>query len=221
MDIQFSLRRRRSERGFTIAEMVMVTAVVAIMATICIPQVLSARRLVRAAGVVKDLAGGLRDARQMAITRRRAVTFQYDDATKTVKIIDHGVNATGLGNSGTTVLEGNYPNTTGSTVADTMTLTTSGLPASEIKYGPPPDATSLASTLDDKIVLNTLTNQKLNITFQPDGSVIGLTGLPKDSAIAIYSSSAPKDTAAAISILGATGRIKTWRYSSSAKKFVE
>lgn len=213
---------RRPESGFSLFEMLLVVGVIAIVAGISVPQMIGARRALRSTGIVRELTGGLREARQMALSRRRAVTFQYDDAAKQVKIIDHGVNAQGLGVSGVGVLTaGNYPNTTGSSVANTTPLTASGLPADEIAYGAPATVPTAAHTLGDKTTLKALTNQKLNITFQPDGTIVGTNNVPINVAFAVYNSVQPHETAAAVSILGATGRIKAWRYSDSAKKFIE
>lgn len=225
MDGQVCAQRPRGERGFTLFEGLVVMGIIAIVSFVAVPKVLNARRLIRSGGVTQDLVGGLRDARQMAITRRRAITFQYDDAAKQIKIIDHGTDATGLGISGVNVLtNAAYPNTTGSTVASTVLLTASGVPASEIAFGAPSFVSTAAKTLGDKITVaatSALTNQKLNITFQPDGTIIDSNKVPRNVAFAIYNSAAPNGTAAAVSILGATGRIKAWRYSDSAQKFVE
>ncbi|MET0650312.1 MAG: prepilin-type N-terminal cleavage/methylation domain-containing protein [Pyrinomonadaceae bacterium] len=214
--------RRRPEGGFSLLEMMIVIGIISIAAGLSIPQVIGARRALRATSLVRELSGGLRDARQMALSRRRAITFQYDDATKQVNIIDHGTNADGLGISGVDVLtDGNYPDTTNSSVASTASLIASGLPAAEIKYGVPSDVPTAARTLGDKTTLTALTDERLNITFQPDGTIIGTTGVHSNVAFAIYNSVQPHGTAAAISILGATGRVKVWRYSDSAQKFVE
>lgn len=215
-------RGRLTERGFTLTEMVIVVGAIAIIAAIGIPQVVGARRMIRSVGLTREMAGGLRDARQMAISRRRAVTFQYDDDAKVVKLIDHGVNDQGLGKSGITVLTaGNYPYSTGSTVASTMMLTAGGLPASEIGYGLPTGVVLNANKLSDNTTLVELSDHRLNITFQPDGTIIDNTGKPRDFAFIIYNKVKPKETAAAISILGITGRIKAWRYSESVQKFLE
>lgn len=220
MDAKVYPRRLRAEVGYTIFEVMVVVGIIAIIAGISVPQVIGARRLIRAAGVTQEIVGGLRDARQMALSRRRAVTFQYDDAAKKVKIIDHGTNAQGLGISGVGILtNGSYPNTPGSSVASTLSLTASGIPASEIAYGMPSAVPTAARTLGDKTTLTPLTNQKVNITFQPDGTIIDTAGVPRNIAFAVYNSVQPTETAAAVSILGATGRIKAWRYITSALKY--
>lgn len=222
MDSKVYTQRRRGEGGFSLIEMMIVVGVIAITMGVTIPQVIGARRLIRSAGVTRELVGGLRDARQLAISRRRAVTFQYNDATKQVRIIDHGIDAEGLGKSGKTILSaGNYPDTTGSSVANSFSLTGGGVPATEITYGAPPAAPAAAQTLGDKIKVSTLTSQKITLTFQPDGTIIDTGGVYSSAALALYNSKQPNETATAISILGATGRIKVWRYSKSASKFVE
>jgi hypothetical protein len=37
----------------------------------------------------------------------------------------------------------------------------------------------------------------------------------------LYNNKIPNETATAISILGASGRVKLWRYSASASQFTE
>lgn len=223
MDVKVYTRRPGRERGFSILEMLIVVGIVSIVSAISIPQVIGARRIMRSAGVTNELTSALRDARQMSISRRRAVTFQYDDATKRVNLIDHGANTLGLGISGATVLSSdNYPYTPGSSVASTIMLGVGGTTASEMAYGVPSGTPTAAKTLPDKTALATLTTAKtLNITFQPNGTIVGTDGTASDFAFAVYNSVQPHETATAVSILGATGRIKSWRYSESAQKFVE
>ena len=214
--------RRCSTKGFTVIELVIVLAIISIMATISVQQVVSSRRLLRSAAVTREVASALRDARQMAISQRRAITFQYDDVKKQINIINHGADTDGVGISGTGVLTAtNYPNTTGSSLERTYQLASTGIPASDIAYGLPTGAGTSAGTLSDKTVLTTLTSQKLNVTFQPDGSIVNSAGGTRDVALFIYNAAKPKETAMAVSVLGGTGRIKSWRYSSGADKYVE
>jgi prepilin-type N-terminal cleavage/methylation domain-containing protein len=214
--------RRGSAKGFTLVELVVVIAIITVLGGISVQQLVASRRLIRSAAVTREIASALRDARQMAISQRRAITFQYDDTTKQINIINHGADAQGVGVSGGVVLSAtNYPNTTGSSVERTYPLASTGIPASDIAYGLPTGAATSAATLGDNTVLSALTNQKLNVTFQPDGSVINSAGATKDFALCIYNASKPKDTASAVSILGGTGRVKAWRYSSGAGKYVE
>jgi hypothetical protein len=59
------------------------------------------------------------------------------------------------------------------------------------------------------------------VTFQPDGSVIDLNGNPIGMALFIYNNRAARGTASAISVVGASGRIKIWRYDGNANAYVE
>ena len=62
---------------------------------------------------------------------------------------------------------------------------------------------------------------KLNITFQADGSVIDTSEIPLDRALFLFNNAAAQATASAISVVGASGRVKVWRYSLSGNHYVE
>jgi hypothetical protein len=62
---------------------------------------------------------------------------------------------------------------------------------------------------------------RLNITFQADGSVIDAVGIPEDSALFIFNNVAAQATASAVSVVGASGRVKVWRYTLNGNKYVE
>ena len=216
----------RSQTGRSIVETLIVMAIIALLTAGAIPQVISARRLMRSAALPREIATQLRNARQQAMSQRQAVTFQYDNSTKTVKIFDHNNvnNATAACNmTGLAVLSASgYPNTSCTTTVITLPLATgAGLPASEVSYGIPTAIT--ATTLDDGNTMTALsgTPAVVNITFQSDGAVITSTGAYARPTLFFYNNQVPTQTASAISILGAAGRIKVWRYSTSANKFAE
>jgi Tfp pilus assembly protein PilE len=142
----------RSQAGRSIIETLIVAAIIALLTAAALPQVISARRLMRSAALPREVATQLRYARQQAMSQRQAVTFQYDNSTKTVKIFDHNNvnNATAACNmTGLAVLSASgYPSTSCTTTILTLPLATgAGLPASEVSYGIPTAIT--ATTLDD------------------------------------------------------------------------
>jgi prepilin-type N-terminal cleavage/methylation domain-containing protein len=217
-----SRRQRCSARGFTLLELVIVLTIVTILGAISVQQLIGSRRLLRSTAITREVASALRDARQLAISQRRAITFQYDDTKKQINIINHGADADSVGISGISVLTAsNYPNTAGSSVERTYQLASTGIPTSDIAYGMPSGAASGSNTLDDKTVLTALVSSKLNVTFQPDGSVVNSAGATRDVAFFVYNAAKPLETAMAVSVLGGTGRIKAWRYSKGAGKYVE
>jgi hypothetical protein len=75
--------------------------------------------------------------------------------------------------------------------------------------------------LGDGISMTPLLNSQINVTFQPDGSVIDAAGNPLGIGLFIYNSVTPQGTAAAMSVVGASGRIKIWRYDQNANAFAQ
>lgn len=205
--------RLRTEGGVTLVELLIVVAIMTTVVSIGVIQLGSMRRLNSSAAIPLQLKIQLRLARQQAMSQRRAVTLQYDDQTKQVAIIRQPA-------AGKAVLSlPNFPNPTGSAQVSTMTLAGNGVDPSELVYGLP---VSMSSTLGDSTSLTTLPgNKKINITFQPDGSVVDANGNPANFALFFYNSKAPELTASAVSVLGSAGRIKTWKYNGSANKYVE
>jgi prepilin-type N-terminal cleavage/methylation domain-containing protein len=207
-----------SHRGFSLVELVIVVAIAGILTAIAIPQMISQRRLTRSTAVTREIMTQIRYARQLAMSQRQAVTFQYDSLTQTINIIDHNnIDTVPNPNSGIALLPptAGYPTTVGSTVVLTDSLTQGGLSSGEISWGIPSGLPGTPTTADGVAVPNiALWSNKLNITFQRDGSVVDSTGNPVDTAVFVYNNLAPKPTASAISVRGSSGRVKIWRYNN-------
>lgn len=219
-------RARSASRGMSLVELLIVLAIISIVTAIGLPQILSSRRQFRSAAIPRDIMTQLRNARQQAMSQRVAFTLQYDNNNKQIVTINHGNNPDGTRKvsptpvSGTAILlDPNYPNNNGQTVSATR-LADGGVPATEITYGTPTGAP--AGALTDTATLAALAaNGRVNVTFQPDGSVINGAGANLNQALFIYNNQSPSNTAFAVSILGTSGRIKLWRYSSNANTYIE
>ena len=218
-------------------ESLIVMAIAAILIALATPVMVTQRRLHRSRAVPREIMTQLRYARQLAMSQRQSITFQYDDSTKQIKIFNHNNNQSltpscNLSRTAILIASG-YPNTACSTVVTTIPLTQGGLSASEITYGIPAGTPPLPSgapvipvtKLDDNILMAPLipagAGGKLNITFHPDGSVIDAAGLPQDRALFLFNNVTAQATASAISVAGASGRVKVWRYNVSVNKYVE
>lgn len=200
------------QRGMSMVELSVVMGIMAIVAIVAIPQIVGARRNMRATAGPAEVKAQLRYARQQALGLARAVTFQYDTVAREINVIQHaGVGAVVLNDPG-------YPLTAGHTMLRTISLVTGGVTADEIVYGRPPGAP--ATPLDDTTTLTAPVNSKINITFQPDGSVLDAAGGPANFAMMFYHPDYAETTARAVTVLGATGRVKVWRYTD-ARTFVE
>jgi prepilin-type N-terminal cleavage/methylation domain-containing protein len=209
-------RTRARSRGVSLIEMLIVLCIIGIVSAIALPQLAASRRLVRSAAIPRQILTEMRLARQQALTQRQAFTVQYDDDNKQLVVINHRA-------SGAALLDDpNYPQTANSIQQKIVSLADAGVNTGEIDYGLPASLPASArGSLDDGVNVSGLTNRQLNVTFQPNGSVIDRDGNPINKALFLYNNKAPEETAHAISILGAAGRVKSWHYNSDAKKYVE
>src|SRR2546430_17107342 len=113
-----------------------------------------------------------------------------------------------------------YPNPAATWTVLAIPLTGSGgLPASEGSYGIPTGISS--SALSDTTTLTSLSSNKVYVTFQSDGTVVDTNGNPTNRTLFFFNNQVATQTAAAISVLGASGRIKVWRYDTRASKYAE
>lgn len=191
----------RSQRGVSLPELLIVFFVIAIVVVLALPQIISSRRLFRFSGMQRQVVASLREARQEAMSQRTAITFRYDDADK--KLIVFGGSFGALGNVKNRL----------AVIAD------EGLQPDEVIYGRPSGAPVAA--LSDSSNLTTQSGNAVEITFQADGSVVDASDIPVNKALFFYNSKNPNGTAFAVSVLGAGGRVKLWRYSQGVNAYVE
>jgi Tfp pilus assembly protein FimT len=215
--------RWSSETGRSLVETLAVIAIASILTAMAVPQLLAARRLIRSSAMSREIAAQMRFARQQAMSQRQAFTFQYDNSTKTIKIFDHNNNNPGTSPCnmpGQQVLStANYPATSCSVAVLTVPLATGSIAPADLSYGVPTGISN--TTLDDGGTMTALSGTVLNITFQSDGSVTDTAGNYVTRTFYFYNNQIPTQSATAISVLGAAGRVKVWRYSTSASKYVE
>lgn len=205
MGVEMRVRSGGGQRGMSMVELAVVVAIMSLVMIIAIPQIVGARRNMRASAGPAEVKAQLRYARQQAMGLKRAVTFQYDTVAREINVIQH--NGAGAG----VFAAGNYPRTPGSTLLRTIPLATGGVAPDEIVYGLPPGAS--AAPLADTTTLTAPANNQINITFQPDGSVIDAAGGTANFAMMFYHPDYAEATARAVSVLGATGRVKLWRFT--------
>jgi len=196
-----SSEKFKRQKGFGLPEMLIVVFIIAIVGVIALPGIISSRRLSQFTEMQKQIASSLSEARQEAMLQKVPVTFRYDNINKI--IITYGGNFGMLGDAGNRVID----------------FSGFGLEKSDIIYGRPPGMSE--SPLYDTSNLTELTENSVEIVFQPDGSVVDTANSPRNNALFFYNKKYPKDAAFAVSVLGGGGRVKGWRYSKSIKDYVE
>lgn len=201
MNYQNKREKLKKQKGFSLPELLVVMLIVAILCVLALPQINASRRAFRFAGLQRQLAATLTEARQQAMSQRRAITLRYKNSAK--EVIIYGGSFGTLDDSKNKIEE----------------LYGSGIDKNDIKYGRPPGVSSAA--LDDKTNLTALGGGVVEVTFQPDGSVLDGAGNPENKALFFYHNTYRKQMAFAISVLGAGGRVKIWRYSQGVNKYVE
>ena len=189
------------QKGFSLPELLVVLLVVAIILVLALPQIISSRRLFRFTGYQRQFTTSLREARQEAMSQRKPVTFRYDNNDKS--LVTYGGKFGALGDAKNLVVP----------------LSGSGVESSDVKYGRPTGVPT--SALSDTTNLTNLSSNAVEITFQPDGSVLDASNNPQNLAMFFYHDKYRLDTAFAVSVLGAGGRIKVWRYSRGVNSYVE
>jgi prepilin-type N-terminal cleavage/methylation domain-containing protein len=200
LSIERDMKRGR-QKGFSLPELVVVLLVGAIILVLALPQIISSRRLFRFSGLQRQVATSLREARQEAMSQRKPVTFRYDNSAK--RLVIYGGDFGALGDAKNRV----------------VSMTGSGVEPDDVKYGRPTGVPTAA--LSDTTNLSNLSSNAVEITFQPDGSVVDASNNPQNQALFFYHEKYRLDTSFAVSVLGAGGRIKVWRYSQGVNSYVE
>ena len=189
------------QRGQSLLEVTVVMVILLLLAALALPQLRGSRNLSRFSGLQRELVTELRNARQLAMAQRQPITLRFDDVTKRLTIYGGSFGAAGAAAN------------------RTVRLARGSLNETDVVYGRP--AAAPAGPLADATNLTPLASGLVEITFQPDGSVLDGAGNPVATALFLYHAGLPQETAFAVSVLGFGGRVKLWRYNPATNSYVE
>jgi type II secretory pathway pseudopilin PulG len=178
-----------------LVELAFTLAIICVVVVVVFEAYANAYPAFRATSAVSLLQAQLRQARQVSIDQRRSVTVTFQGTAELVAVVQ-GIN----GASNTTIYDYLLPE-------GLKFVLLSGVPDT-----PAPDNYGNSYAVNYACPGHTL---PCTITFQSDGSVLDGSGGSTNGSIFI-GITGQIQTARAVKILSATGRIKAWTYNGSA-----
>jgi len=211
--MRISIRKNgKAANGFSAVELIVVLAIIIILSAISLPYIVSYKKLYKSEDQALKVIDLMREANQLAITRRRTMRFEIDLTDNTMAIIDE--NGTG---------------------ADTMIkeiplekpadVRIDSLPTGITKPNPP-NYTDIAFATDSIGHLEGATtvigHSVWQARFRSDGSMVNAANNP--ISVNIYSwppilpaSTSPRNKleVRAITIFGGSGAIRYWKHNGT------
>lgn len=197
--VRFSMstRRRRpltvrrfctqSDVGFTILELMVTMVITGVVTAVAIAQIVAVRQSLNGDSGMRAVLAQLNLAREMSIAERRTVQAQFV-GTNTLQIIRNDVPA-GTTMLSSAIFEGGV-----------QYALTPGVPDT-------PDAFGNAAAVDF--------GAALAVVFNSDGTVVDELGRTINGTIFLQIRGGPARSVRAITVLGATGRIRAYRWSGA------
>lgn len=195
------LRNGKNYKKFGLLELLIIVLSIAIIGVAALPRIMSSQQNFEMLEIQKQIVAALREARQEAISQKKQITFYYDNTAKNIII--------GGGDFGDI---GDIKN-------KVISLARDGLNPQDVVYGEPDTLSS--KKLADGAAFTPLRNNKVEMVFRNDGFVIDENENVRNQALAFYNPKSPDESAFAVSVLGAGGRVKVWQYDKTAKSYVE
>lgn len=193
------------------AELLVVLAVIAIMSAISIPYILNYRKAYRTDDQSLKILDMMREAGQLALTRRRTVRFEIDLTDNTYKVIEENGTPHRLVKSIPMELPANVR-------VDTS-------PSGVTRPTPPnyPDAIFGTDSVGHLNGSTSVTGHRVwSVRFQRDGSVVNTGGTPISATLFLWPPSAPGSSiprsmreVRAITIFGGSGAVRFWKHNGS------
>jgi len=208
-----SAARRDAQAGFSVAELLIVLAVMAILIAISIPMLSSYRKLYRSDDQSKRIMDMMSEAGQTALVKRKTIRFEIDLTDNVMLLIeDKGPTSPG-------VLIKKQP------LDKTSDLRVDTIPAGVTKPNPPNynDAVFASDSVGHTDGANTINAHKVwYARFQSDGSVINYSGAPVSANLYIWppqtsGSLTPrnKGEVRVITMFGGSGAIRYWKFAGT------
>ena len=210
-------KRRRGMAGISIIEVIIVLVIIAVLSAISLPYIYNSKRLYKSEDQALKVMDLMREASQLALTKRRTFRFEIDLSDMRMLIID--------------------TRTTGA--ADDLQIKSIPLePSNEVRMNviptgvtapiPPPysNAAFAPDTIGHLRNGTTVMNPSVwQVSFLSDGSAVTAAGVPISANLYFYpplnpataSNAAPRSNqeVRAVTIFGGSGAVRYWKYVST------
>ena len=186
--------RLRDKKGFTMIELLTVTAIIGITAAIAIPNIISWIPTIRVNSAARDLVSEMQLARMKAVSERNDYVITFDTSTNQYSVYDDGDNDF---------------STAGAEASELVKTVDVDADYSGIQFGYVAGETGTSGTA----ISASVTFSGLNETFEPNGTAnkMGTIYLIPTEDIA----GSRRDRQRAITVIQ-TGRIKLWKYDAGS-----
>jgi prepilin-type N-terminal cleavage/methylation domain-containing protein len=206
-------KKSASASGFSLTELFVVLAVMAILAVVAVPYFYNYTRLYKSEDQSLKVMDLMREASQLAVTRRRTMRFEIDLTQNALLIIDENGAAADT-RIKTVPLE------------RTQEIRVDTIPTGVTKPNPPnyADAVFTVDALGHQFNGATVTgNTVWACRFQSDGSVVNTANVPINANIFVWppvfsGSTTPRNIkeVRAITMFGGSGAVRYWKHDGTA-----
>ncbi|MFM9904266.1 MAG: prepilin-type N-terminal cleavage/methylation domain-containing protein [Pyrinomonadaceae bacterium] len=211
------INRQRRESGFSVVELLVVISIIGIVSSIAIFYASAHKKAYQPDDQALQIADILQEARQRALTQRRAMRVEINLTTNFVKLYDENIDST-VATDDVLIKSFNLFAPTNVKV-DSRPAEIGYNPAESL---PVPNAVFKVSVYPSSISQNVCT-----IRFLPNGSVVdagtnavGGGAVPTGVTLHIWSPNkttpTQSDIARAITVLGSTGVIRMWEFDHTS-----
>ena len=202
----------RGNFGFSMAELLVVLAIIGVMTAISLPYIVNFKRLYKSEDQALKVIDLMREAGQLALNRRRTIRFEIDYTDNVALLIDEN------GSAADTQIK-KIP------LELTRDVRMDIIPAAITKPNPPnyTDAAAAADTRGHLVGSTPITGHSVWMArFRSDGSVVNTTDVPISANIYSWPPITPGSTTArntgevrAITIFGGSGAIRYWKHNGT------
>lgn len=193
-------RSENRERGFTMLEMAVVTVIIMIVSAMAIIQLQPTWQQSQANAAMDQVKSGLRQARELAISQRRTIVVQFS-GNNTISLFQLQVQIPAGGGPPIQVLA-TTPLATWPLQNKMQFTTFAAEPDTPDVFGIPGGGAGLEFGGNAGVPPS-------GLAFQSDGTFTDGNGIPINGTVFLGITGMPT-TARAITVLGATGRVRAW-----------